>query len=393
MLNFFGPANNLGMGVHCLNLMKAYEKLGHDVCLIPPLGEARIKNQNIDRWIANRLRFSPKDPSLMIFDLQYMTQFSGSPRIGMIVFETDKLTPLQQACVASCDLLVTPSRWGADILGQYGLTPTIIPEGFDPDIFPLIEKKQGRFSVIHAPGACHCAGMPSAMKDCRGLPSQSKLSSEPVFVHVGKFEWRKGTLQVIECFAEALKGREATLLMHVTNPFVQDYSLLGKTLDRLGFSSADGYNFRRLGLKIKFSEATDEPIAGLFAQADCGIFPSKGEGWGLPIQECIASGVPAIVGPWTAISDYLSPVYPAELLIKSPIRRLAEDGLWFHGDKGYWYEPQDDELMALILEAYNKVRILRTTEEWQVSVRFARSFTWASAAEKLEYFIQREIGK
>ena len=48
-----------------------------------------------------------------------------------------------------------------------------------------------------------------------------------------------------------------------------------------------------------------ESLAPLYAVADCGIFPSRAEGWGLPIFECLASGVPVIAGSWTGQSEYL----------------------------------------------------------------------------------------
>src|SRR5690606_16017389 len=39
----------------------------------------------------------------------------------------------------------------------------------------------------------------------------------------------------------------------------------------------------------------------LFSQADCLVFPSKGEGWGLPPREAVALGIPAIVPRHTGL--------------------------------------------------------------------------------------------
>ncbi|MEK7140499.1 MAG: hypothetical protein AAB815_01815, partial [Patescibacteria group bacterium] len=101
MLNFFAPLNNLGIGVHAYNMAKAIEAIGVEVAVFPPFGNVNLQGEDINRWLSARERFNPKDPSVMIFDPQFFPHFSGSPRIGFFVGETDGLTPLQLTATKS----------------------------------------------------------------------------------------------------------------------------------------------------------------------------------------------------------------------------------------------------------------------------------------------------
>lgn len=356
MLNIFGPANYLGVGIHCYHLAKAYTDLGNDVCLVTPFGNVSRTDEYVERWLKNRDHFSANDPSLMIFDIQFLTQFSGTPRIGFAVFETDGFTPAQLAAMKSCDYLLTPSAWGQRVLGNHGLVSSVVNEGIDPVAFPLAEpRKDGIFR----------------------------------FLHVGKTEERKGTLQIVKCFFEALEKEDAELVLHCDNPFVLDggRSAITTILMERGFRQVvDGYV--RAGLRVTLTSHMED-MAGLYASADCGVFPSRGEGWGLPIHECIATGVPTIVGVWSGQSEFLGKDYPAELTLEKSRLEVAYDGVWFHGDRGNWRVPEDAELVIKMRWAFKYARTFRQTEAWGKVVEGARAITWQRAAEQLDSFLSQ----
>jgi len=158
----------------------------------------------------------------MIFDISFMTQFIGKPRIGICVFETELLNPVQLAAVRSLDHVLVVSEWARNVLRAQNIhARAIIPEGFDPENYRPLGLMVNKPDLFR-------------------------------FLHVGKFEERKGTLQTIRCFFHALEREDAELVMHVNNDFVNDYHEIEKMLDQLGFSSADNISFRRLGLKIIF---------------------------------------------------------------------------------------------------------------------------------------------
>lgn len=357
MLNIFAPINHLGVGVHAYNLAKAYTDLGNDVCLIPPFGNIGFHDSYVDRWTANRDKFYANDPSLMIFDIQFLTQFSGTPRIGFAVFETDGFTDVQLAALKSCDFLLTPSKWGQGILMDYGIDSFVVNEGIDLGAFHVnLSADNGTFK----------------------------------FVHVGKFEKRKGTLQILRCFFEAMEREDAELILHCQNPFMQDGGRGGilKFLDSVGFQTATADIYRKGGLSVRLTSHRDD-IAEIYNQADCGIFPSKGEGWGLPIQECIASGVPTIVGCWSGQSEYLGSNYPFQLAFERSEMVNANDGIWFQGDRGNWHVVPDLDLINKIRWAFENARTFRKSVKWADTVKAVREFTWERAARQLEAFISK----
>ena len=47
-----------------------------------------------------------------------------------------------------------------------------------------------------------------------------------------------------------------------------------------------------------------EELAGLYAACDCLVHPYRGEGFGLPIAEAMACGLPAIVTGYGAAMDF-----------------------------------------------------------------------------------------
>ena len=374
-INFFAPMNNLGYGIHAYNTIREFEKRGHEIVLIPPLGKInREMDNDIRRWFNNRESFSPKDPSIMIFMEDFLPQFSGDPRIGFPVFELEKFTPVQLAGLRSCDYLFTPSAWGKGVLVSNGLDENkifIVNEGYDPDIFPYFKTS-----------------------------TSEDLNQPFTFVHVGKFEERKGTMQIIDCFARALENEEARLLMSIHNPFRPTYPEIQNLLARLGFKCAENAEGRKICrrklLSIHFHAPVNDhkDLSLLYQQADCGLYPSRAEGWGLPILETLATGVPCIVGNWTGQSEYLGENFrmfndEEEYYYKEGIRgavkrERADDGIWFDGSRGDWNVVTDEALAWWIKHSFENYRKYRKTEEWSMEVSRLRQFTWARAAKQLE---------
>ena len=369
-INFFAPINNLGYGQHSYGTIKAFEARGHKVCVVPPFGQVRFNNEHVDRWINAREHFDANNPGVMIFNEEFLTQFCGRPRIGFPVFETEKFIPFQLAGLRSCDYLMTPTQWGKSVLEANGLKNIyVVNEGFDPEIFPWIKV------------------------------SDSENKQDPfTFLHVGKFEERKGTLQIIRCFFKALENESARLVMHVDNPFTNDYSAIEKTMTELGFISTTpvGDNpliYRRKSLAVIFSPAFENhfEVANLYQMADAAVFASRAEGWGLCLLESIVSGIPTIVGNWTGPTEYLSNYYP-ELLTLKGVKEKAKDSTWFIGDRGDWTVPTNESLEVAIKIAFHRARDFRKTEEWKNHVAMARCYTWDHAAKMLEYALQQILG-
>lgn len=81
----------------------------------------------------------------------------------------------------------------------------------------------------------------------------------------------------------------------------------------------------------------------LLRQADCFLYPARGEGWGLPPREAAATGLPAIVTNWGGLSVEIDRwALPVGVSHRVP----ATFGPWDAGDIGEWAEPDFDHLVA-----------------------------------------------
>lgn len=63
------------------------------------------------------------------------------------------------------------------------------------------------------------------------------------------------------------------------------------------FSPEESREFRRLGIeeRVRQADLTDDELEGAYAHADCFVYPSRYEGFGLPTLEAMASGCPTIL--------------------------------------------------------------------------------------------------
>ena len=75
---------------------------------------------------------------------------------------------------------------------------------------------------------------------------------------------------------------------------------------------ADGTNTtkadpNRLPCVVVLSQELDEvQMPQLYASADAFALPTRGEGWGLPIMEAMAMGLPTIATNWSGPSEFLT---------------------------------------------------------------------------------------
>ncbi len=177
---------------------------------------------------------------------------------------------------ADADEVWVPSRWVRDACIRSGLRPelvTVVPNGVDT----------GRFHP----------GVP---------PTELPTAASFVFLFVGGTLWRKGADVLLETYLSTFTADDDVCLV------IKD------------FGSASFYRGQSLGDAIRRAQArpgapeivhidwdlTPEAAAGLYTAADCLVHPFRGEGFGLPIAEAMASGCPPIVPRYGPCLDFTS---------------------------------------------------------------------------------------
>ena len=91
----------------------------------------------------------------------------------------------------------------------------------------------------------------------------------------------------------------------------------------------------------------------LYKAANCFVLPTRGEGWGRPLMEAMAMGLPTIATRWSGHLEFMNDrnAYLCEVdrLLKVPPAAFREAPL-FQGHR--WAEPSVDDLRRLLRGVY-----------------------------------------
>lgn len=104
---------------------------------------------------------------------------------------------------------------------------------------------------------------------------------EKIFLVLGRLETVKNISWLIDVFSQVIEKSPACLLLIVGTGSEKDK--LVRKVERLGLTK-----------NIKFEDWTDDPYSYL-KTADCLLFPSLSEGYGLVVMEAMAAGTPVIM--------------------------------------------------------------------------------------------------
>jgi len=348
MLNLYGPINILGYGIFFSSMAKELVEMTE--CSITPISRATQSLLTEKMRAAMDLsRFHRKAPSICFYHEFLLNNFTGSPMIGFPTFEGDRLGPAAQNLLDQLDFILVPSKWAKDVVESQVAPPCcVVPEGVDPKIF-------------------HPEVQPS-----RKYHDPSKFT----IVNIGKFEKRKGSLDILELMKGPLSKKSVRVLAMWTNPFIPQFGeYLGKILTDGGFKQvpvANRYIFShgKATLEVIPPVETQEEVASIMKCGNLAVYPTRAEGWGLPILETMSCGVPTIASYNTAMMDYLTEENSRMLKI---FTEEAAEG----GQAGNWQVPDPEELVQAVLDGIDgKVPIppKDIAEQW----------SWHNAALKLK---------
>lgn len=155
------------------------------------------------------------------------------------------------------------------------------------------------------------------------------------FGHMGALSIRKGTDVLVDAFQAAFPKTQ------------KDVQLICKT-------SYTHYPFMVHDDRIKVQMTAvphDELIRDFFQPVDCFVFPTRGEGFGLPALEAMATGLPVIATDWSGIKEFLTDDY-GWLLDYSMVPAKNFSEVVYKEECGDWAEPSKDHLVYLMRYVY-----------------------------------------
>ncbi|MBV8601207.1 MAG: glycosyltransferase, partial [Candidatus Eremiobacteraeota bacterium] len=255
-----------------------------------------------------------------------------------------------EAMKRSVDEVWCPSSYVRGLYIDAGFDPervAVVPNGLDPAIF--------------APG--------------EPGPIDLTTTKSFKFLFLGGTLERKGIDVLVQAYLDAFTQSDDVALI------IKDFGLGG--FYRLVSYREKIFEIQnRSGIpEIVYSEAdlTTEQLVSLYRAVDCFAFPYRGEGFGMPMLEAMACGLPVIATAGGAADDFLddTTAYRVPAQRKSIGKTIYNIKLY---DEGWLLEPDRAALAATMRRIYDDRAEAR--EIGRLASLRARTFTWENAAKR-----------
>jgi glycosyltransferase involved in cell wall biosynthesis len=275
-----------------------------------------------ERWVVN-------DTAVALDIPIFWEQIAAWRMAGFTMFESTRLPELfVEAANANAERVIVPNEFCREVFTrQLKLPVDVVPLGINTGGFPLRERKpSGRYTFLWS-----------------GTPSQ-----------------RKGWDVAYRAFRRAFGDRtDVALVLHFRCPQVGEPAFVDENVVHL------------------VGHLTDAEWLNLLHQADCMVYPARGEGHGMVPREAAATGLPVLCTEWGGLGDCREWAKPI------PVRKLvpATYGHFNRGDIGEWAEPDPDAVADLLRwAAGNPGEARRFGEEAAVRVHNGQNWERSGAA-------------
>jgi glycosyltransferase involved in cell wall biosynthesis len=362
-INLVAPINQLGYGVTGLNILKSLVSAKHNVALfVVQQGEASIHDLPLVEASQKKAKlYNPNAPSVRIWHAQELAlQVGKGKHCGFPIFELDRFKSDELHQLRAMDIIFTPSRWAEKILYNAGFRNTrVVPLGVDRTIFN--EK----------------------------IPNLSLHRKTTVFINCGKWEKRKGHDVLVTAFNNAFnRDDDVKLIMHCWNPFLSPPMNKGKDSNR---DWELLYQKSKLGKEGKITTTvrcgSQYELARIMMQADCGVFPSRAEGWNLELLEMLSLGKHVIATNYSGHTQYANINNAYLINIDEP--EYADDGLWFHKE-GCWAKFGKSQMEQLV-HHMRHLHKLKQAVELKLNtqgIMTAEAYNWKETGNRLAEGLQ-----
>jgi glycosyltransferase involved in cell wall biosynthesis len=282
MINWAAPGydKNEGYGRYSMATIRALARAG--VRVMPVLND---QLREMPHWMLQLADIDLCLPTLCCMPPKYLPEVDG--RLWCVtMFEAESI-PDDWAPILNerCERVIVPCEHNARVFRSCGVTIPVhvVHGGTDPYEFPVADHKNN--------------------------------GSPYIFMCMGDRGSRKGQDLVWRAFWQAFGDSK-------------DVRLIIKVLpDNLKFIDEKGSDRR---ISIWRNDA--ESMASVYPAADCFVFPSRGEGWGMPPREAAMMGIPTIITRYAGLEvgadNWAMPVN--KLRMEPSI--LLKGGMWASAD-------------------------------------------------------------
>ncbi|HVC25843.1 MAG TPA: glycosyltransferase [Acidimicrobiales bacterium] len=363
-----------GYGDEARGFAKHLRRLGYPLRAVP-----------VDTVLGFAEQVAAEDPAFFTDLVASMDLAGAGPRVG--VLHLPATAPFRP--VSGADYTIARTMFETD-----GLHPSsvenlnTVDEVWVPSQFNL---ETFRAAGVRVPIAVVGAGV-DARRFHPGL-SPLPISGRRGTVFLSMFEWshRKGWDVLLRSWSLAFGALDDATLVLRTYPRsmfenVGDAQRTAELMVDAGLASLGLDRSRLAPIVVLGAHLPPSDVPRLVAAADCYVAPSRGEGWGRPQHEAMATGRPVIATRWSANLEFMND--DNSLLVDVERMVPVDDDMDVAHYRGqHWAEPSAEHLARLLaLVAADPARARSIGARARSDVE--RAWQWKTAAahagERLE---------
>lgn len=274
-INISAPLNHTGYGVASRNIVTGLSLLDNEISLFPigePVATSQQEYEIFSASINNSVLFDVNAPYLKIWH-----QFDLASRIGrgkylaFPFFELDTFDNREKNQLKVPDTIIATSKWAKDILINNGITQNI-------EVVPL--------------------GVDTSLFDYNKYSRKQDTNSKYIFLTIGKWEVRKCHDLLPQIFKSAFPDEQDVELWILAAEHTSSYCSAEEVQKWKEMYSSDHR------IKIIPGVSSQEEIAKIISESDCGLYISRAEGWNLELLETMAMNKPVIATNYSAHTEF-----------------------------------------------------------------------------------------
>jgi len=343
-IRLIGKRNNLGIGIHYANFADAIKQFYGIADLVE---EVDFTDQAQMQQAAAASQ--PDDVNISFLGANIHEFFQGRA-IQWTVFESTKIPEIVMSSLRPADQVWVPSEWGRAVLMLNGIDPEriwVVPEGVDGQKFHPYRR-------------------------------QAWTADRPFrFLSVGKYEQRKSFDELLTAFAQTY-GNMSNIELVIKSGYFTNHD------EKLLSFKKKIADLQLTNVTLLWGSMTFDDIADLYRSCDAFVFPTKGEGWGLPLIEAAASGLPIITVPYSGHTEFVQHMANSVIGVDYVLTDIdcPEYCSYYpqaDQDWGQWARPDVYSISAalqtvcreyntLYANAQKNSKIIRNLYSWQASV-------------------------
>jgi hypothetical protein len=339
-IRLIGQANDSGIGTHYGEFARALRSISGINTLL------ELVDHTDHAAIQTVAQNGGNDDINISFVCANMNGFFRGYNINWCVFESTCIPDPIFQTMRLHDIWI-PSEWGRKVAVDQGINAdkiTVVHEGVNPDLYhPYL------------------------------IPPSDKFR----FLLIGKYEQRKSIDESIEAFAMTY-GNNPDVELVIKSDFFRNHIEKKQALE---YKIA---SMRVNNIHLVWGYQTQEQLANLYRSANVFLFPTKAEGWGLPLIEAAATGLPLVTTFHSGQTEFLQDIRSSCVLLNYDLRPIdcAETKEFYpaeDGNHGKWAVTTVEEIARGIKLAYTNYVSLRT-QAIKNSAVIRGKYSWTNSA-------------